>query len=85
MPKDLSWWIVVGNLLGSVAFGVSAVAAHYVDSGTVRSASWTTLGTFVGGVFFLVASILLLPERTQGRDPAEALAAQVLPASAPAT
>ncbi len=85
MPKDLSWWIVVGNLLGSVAFGVSAVAAHYVDSDTVRSASWTTLGTFVGGVFFLGASILLLPERTQGRDPAEALAAQVLPASAPAT
>ncbi len=69
MPKDLSWWIVAGNLAGSIAFGVSAVAARYVVSGTVRSASWTTLGTFVGGVCFLGASVLLLPERTQGRDP----------------
>ena len=80
LPKDLSWWIVLGNLAGSIAFGVSAVAAHYVASDTVRSASWTTLGTFVGGVCFLGASVLLLPERTQGRDPAEELAAEVLPA-----
>jgi len=84
MPKDLSWWIVAGNLAGSIAFGVSAVAARYVVSGTVRSASWTTLGTFVGGVCFLGASVLLLPERTQGRDPAEEVAAAVLPATAAA-
>ena len=78
MPRDLSWWIVVGNLAGSVAFGVSAVAAEYVGSGTLRSASWTTIGTLVGGVFFLGASILLLPERTQGHDPGEDVAAEVL-------
>jgi hypothetical protein len=84
MPKDLSWWIVVGNLLGSFAFGVSAVAARYVTSDTVRSASWTTLGTFVGGVCFLGASVLLLPERTRGADPAEEVAAAVLPAHTPA-
>jgi hypothetical protein len=84
MPKDLSWWIVVGNLAGSVAFGVSAVAARYVASGTVRSASWTTFGTFVGGVFFLGASILLLPERTQQPDPAEEVATKILPTAAPA-
>jgi hypothetical protein len=66
-----------------VAFGVSAVAARYVASDTVRSASWTTLGTFVGGLCFLGASILLLPERTQRPDPAEELATRVLPAPAP--
>ena len=65
MPGDLSWWITVGNLLGSVAFGVSAVASRFVAPGQVRSLDWTTLGTFVGGLCFLGASILLLPERTQ--------------------
>ena len=77
-PRDLSWWIVVGNLLGSVAFGVSAVAAKYVGPDDVRSASWTTIGTFVGGLCFLGASILLLPERTQDRPAAEDVAADAL-------
>ena len=66
MPGDLSWWITVGNLVGSVAFGVSAVASKVLTSGQLRSATWTTLGTFVGGLCFLGASILLLPERTAG-------------------
>jgi len=63
-PADLGWWITLGNLVGSVAFGVSAVASKVLSSGELRSASWTTLGTFVGGLCFLGASILLLPERT---------------------
>jgi hypothetical protein len=67
-PADLGWWITVGNLLGSVAFGVSAVASKVVAGGDLRSASWTTIGTFVGGLCFLGASILLLPERTRARD-----------------
>ena len=66
-PSDLSWWITVGNLVGSVAFGVSAVASKVLSSGDLRSASWTTIGTFVGGLCFLGASILLLPERTAAR------------------
>ena len=36
-PKDLSWWITVGNLVGSVAFGVSAVASKVLSSGELRS------------------------------------------------
>ncbi len=66
-PRSLSWWITVGNLVGSVAFGVSAVASKVLSSGELRSARWTTLGTFVGGLCFLGASILLLPERTAAR------------------
>ena len=62
-PDDLSWWITVGNLVGSLAFGVSAVASRTLPSGELRNATWTTLGTFVGGLCFLAASILLLPER----------------------
>ena len=67
-PTGLPWWITVGNLVGSVAFGVSAVASKVLASGELRSASWTTIGTFVGGLCFLGASILLLPERTAARD-----------------
>jgi hypothetical protein len=65
-PGDLSWWITVGNLVGSIAFGVSAAASKVLTTGELRNASWSTLGTFVGGLCFLGASILLLPERTQG-------------------
>jgi hypothetical protein len=80
MPGDLSWWITVGNLLGSVAFAVSAVASKFVAPGVVRSDDWTTIGTFVGGLFFLGSSLLLLPERTQSGDASEAVAAEILAA-----
>ena len=63
-PGKLPWWITVGNLVGSVAFGVSAVGSQVLSSGQLRNDTWATLGTFVGGLFFLGASILLLPERT---------------------
>ncbi|HVC67634.1 MAG TPA: hypothetical protein VND44_08575 [Acidimicrobiales bacterium] len=66
-PTSLPWWITVGNLVGSVAFGVSAVASKLEPSGDLRSGTWTTAGTFVGGLCFLGASILLLPERTAAR------------------
>jgi len=67
-PTALAWWITVGNLVGSAAFGVSAVASKVLPAGELRSASWTTIGTFVGGLCFLGASILLLPERTAARS-----------------
>jgi hypothetical protein len=69
-PADLGWWITVGNLIGSVAFGASAVASKSLPTGALRSPSWTTIGTFVGGLCFLAASILLLPERTRAADAA---------------
>ncbi|HEX5586773.1 MAG TPA: hypothetical protein VFZ17_05655 [Acidimicrobiia bacterium] len=64
-PRDLSWWIAGLNLLGSIAFAASAVAAKVVP-GTeqVRNVAVMNLGTFLGGVAFLVGAVLLLPERT---------------------
>lgn len=61
--RDVSWWIVVLNLLGSVWFGVSAAAA-YVEpsSGSVLSTRWDAIGTIAGAVCFLVAAVLLVPE-----------------------
>ena len=52
------------NLVGSIAFGVSAVASYVTSSGQLLSVALTNLGTFVGAICFLVGAILLLPERT---------------------
>jgi hypothetical protein len=70
-PSRISWWITALNLGGSVAFGVSAIASYVTSSGQLLSQALTNLGTFVGALCFLVAAVLLLPERTmEGPDPA---------------
>jgi hypothetical protein len=65
-PRSIAWWITLANLAGSVAFGVSAVAA-FVQPGTtdLLSAPVANLGTLIGAVLFLVGAILLLVERTE--------------------
>jgi len=47
------------NLVGSVAFGASAVGAYVEPStGTYLSAWWDDVGTLLGAVCFLVAALL---------------------------
>jgi hypothetical protein len=62
-PRDLSWWIAVINLLGSVAFQVSALYSFLgpglEDAEALRLASVYTLA---GAVCFFVGAYLLLPE-----------------------
>ena len=59
------WWIGAANMLGSIAFGVSAVAAYVVPAtGDVWNAELSNLGTLVGALCFLVGAILLLPTGT---------------------
>jgi hypothetical protein len=66
-PRSLSWLITALNLVGSIAFGVSAVASYVVPaSDQPRNATLMNLGTFVGAIAFLIAAVLLLPERTHG-------------------
>jgi len=65
-PRSLSWWIALLNLIGSIAFGISAIASKVEPSGSLRNQALTNLGTFVGAVCFLVGGVLLLPERTEG-------------------
>ena len=63
---SLSWRITALNLVGSVAFGVSAVASFVVPTtGLPRNIMLVNLGTFVGALCFFVGAVLLLPERTQ--------------------
>ena len=65
-PKSRDWWIGAANMLGSVAFGISAVAAYVVPaSGDVWNAEISNLGTLVGAICFLIGAILLLPATPQ--------------------
>jgi hypothetical protein len=69
-PAQVSWWIGGLNLVGSVAFGASAVASRVQPNGDLGSKALTNLGTFAGALCFLVGSVLLLPERTESVDSA---------------
>ena len=64
--RDARTWHGTGlNLLGSIAFGVSAVAAFVVPStGELLSPLWANLGTGVGALCFFAAA--LLARRTIG-------------------
>ena len=69
-PGDISWWITALNLVGSIAFGCSAVASYVVPStGAIWNVELSNLGTFVGALCFLAGAVLLLPERTAVSDP----------------
>jgi hypothetical protein len=64
--RDLSWWIVTLNLVGSVCFGVSAIGAYVnPDTGDATNVLWDNAGTVVGALCFLVAAVMLIPEARQ--------------------
>ena len=63
-PSKIPWWITFLNLVGSVAFGISAIASYVKPNGELVSLALTNLGTFVGALCFLAGAVLLLPERT---------------------
>ena len=61
--RDLPWKIVALNLLGSITFGVSAVASLVEPaSGQPVSAHVANAGTSIGGACFLLGALLLMPE-----------------------
>lgn len=72
-PRTWTWTINLINAAGSVAFGISAVAAFVVpSSGDVWNAGLSSLGTFVGALCFLTGAILMLsPEPTGAPVPAD--------------
>jgi hypothetical protein len=72
-PRPRAWKIGVINVAGSVAFGISAVAAFVIPStGDVWNAELSNLGTLVGGLCFLTGAILMLsPESTDASFPAD--------------
>jgi hypothetical protein len=65
-PRSYSWWITLVNLIGSIAFGISAVAGYINPvTGQVHNAGRADTQTLIGAVCFLIGAVLLLPERTQ--------------------
>jgi len=71
--RTLEWRIAAVNLLGCVAFGISAVAAYWVPSeGSVLDLAAANVFTAFGGLCFLVGAVLLLPESAAERRVAAA-------------
>jgi hypothetical protein len=72
-PRSRAWWITLANLIGSIAFGISAVAGYINPvTGQVHNAgranTQTLIGAvcfFIGAVCFFIGAVLLLPERTE--------------------
>ena len=65
-PRSYSWWITLLNLIGSIAFGISAVVGYINPvTGQVYNAGRADTQTLIGAVCFLIGAVLLLPERTQ--------------------
>ena len=58
----LPWWIVWLNMLGSVAFMVSAIASFVLPStNTLIDLPLANAGTFLGAACFLIGAALMLP------------------------
>jgi hypothetical protein len=61
--RTLPWKIVALNMLGSIAFGASAIASLLEpSSGQPVSARIANAGTSLGGICFLIGALLLMPE-----------------------
>lgn len=61
--RSLSWRIVALNLLGSLAFGVAAIAAFVRPAtGDLLDTRLANAGTSLGALCFLLGALLLLPE-----------------------
>lgn len=64
-PGKRDWHVTALNWWGSVFFGISAVGAIIMANGSYLSLAAANLGTFLGALCFLAASIIMMPE---GRD-----------------
>ncbi|MDM7486668.1 YrhK family protein [Rhodococcus sp. GXMU-t2271] len=60
-PHARNWRSTWLNMLGSLAFGASAVGAHVDPAGATFAPRLADLGTFVGALCFLVAALSMRP------------------------
>ena len=68
-PSDISWWIAMINLAGSIAFQVSALYSFVTPTGEGDTALWlASLFTLVGALCFFVGSYLMIPEMFDGEQ-----------------
>ncbi len=65
-PRSLNWSVAMLNMVGSVAFGISALGAQIVGTtGSLRNAQLANLGTFVGAICFFAGAVLLIPDEAE--------------------
>ena len=72
---SVSWWVAVANLLGSVAFQISALYS-FAGPGPAADGAlfWAAFYTAAGGLCFLVGSYLMIPELFDEEEDASASA-----------
>jgi hypothetical protein len=65
LPHSREWQITALNMVGSIAFGLSAIGSFVLPTTGEPASVWlTNMGTFVGALCFLAGAVLLLYERT---------------------
>jgi hypothetical protein len=65
--KSRFWLAAWSSMIGSIAFGASAIGAFITKTGITEDAQLAQLGTFVGALCFLTAALLRLPKRFSPR------------------
>ena len=61
--RDRNWWIAVINMVGSIFFMISALAAFVVpDTGDLLDAALANSGTLLGALCFFWAARLLITD-----------------------
>ena len=61
--RSREWWIAAINLLGCVAFGISAVVSYVIPAtGSALDLARANATTAFGALCFLIGAVLLLPE-----------------------
>jgi len=69
-PRDLNWSVATLNMVGSLAFGASAIAAYVVPTtGDLRNAQVANAGTWIGAVCFFLGAVLLVPDQAESAGP----------------
>jgi hypothetical protein len=64
-PASISWWVTFFNLLGCVAFMISALFAFVPShSPSFDAVTVSVVFTLIGAIGFLIGSLLMLPETT---------------------
>lgn len=61
-PTNLSWWVTFINLLGCVAFMISALFAFVTPKVSSFDVTISLVFTLIGAICFFFGSLLMLPE-----------------------
>lgn len=66
-PISKDWFSSWINMLGCIAFGISAFGSLVLPDGAIKDAFLANWGTFLGAICFFVASAVILPEAIRTR------------------